>query len=378
MKNKILMFSTLGVLSVAPVFAIVSCGSNTKNRVGTYEEKFNVEVNYTNGLTKSGELPSKVNVYQAEANKNALDRVEIIKKNLTVKQLQFDFDIVLQDFYEAYEAETSLYEIEIESIKVADKNDDGSFNLDVKYEIEANDKRDKEQILTKTIKWTPTMKLISKDDIEKIKNDIVKLSEKNNSGFDIKDIKELFLGEKDDNDIDDIGIFDKIALINKDYNGLAYLLAYEISIDDIFSQLSPSRKGITTKTKFLVPSLSLNSNATVFVPGSQPEMDYSQKSLSTSELNVIFGTESTPKIITSSDSNQQIFVDTLNKLFTKTYTIEELVGSKQISRMILINPNSNNTSLTTKEYQVVIEFANSKKAPDMVVFFANDVNQNAY
>ena len=41
--------------------------------------------------------------------------------------------------------------------------------------------------------------------------------------------------KKDDNDIDDIGIFDKIALINKDYNGLAYLLAYEISIDDIFS-----------------------------------------------------------------------------------------------------------------------------------------------
>ena len=57
-------------------------------------------------------------------------------------------------------------------------------------------------------------------------------------------------------------------------------------------------------------------------------------------------------------------------MFTKTYTIEQLVGSKQISRMILINLNNNNTSSTTK----VIEFANSKKAPNMVVFFANDVN----
>lgn len=200
------MFSTLSVLFVASVFMIASCGSNTKNRVCTYEEKFNVEVNYANKLTKLDELPSKVNVYQAEANKNALDRVEIIKNNLTVKQLQFDFDIVLQDFYEVYETETLLYEIEIESIKAVGK-------------IEVNDKRDKEQILIKTIKWTPTMKLISKNEIEKIKNDIVKLSEKNNLGFDIKDIKELFLGEKDDNDIDDIGIFDKIALINKDYNG---------------------------------------------------------------------------------------------------------------------------------------------------------------
>lgn len=369
MKNKMLTLSTLGALSIVPSFTVVACSST--GNADLNKKTFNVEVDYSNKLNKS---TSKVNVYQAEANANALSEVEKIKNNLTKEQLQFDFKTVLQDFYEAYEVETSKYEIEIESINVVGKNDDGSFNLDVKYEIETDNKRDKEEIKTKRISWTPTMKLISKDDIKKIKDFIIKLKDKNNSGFDIKDIKELFLGEKDEDDFDDKGIFDKVALVNKDYNGLAYLLAYEISIDDIFSKLLPSRKeSITTKTKFLVPSLYLNSNAMIFVPNSKPDMDYNQKSLSLSELNTIFGDSSQNKVI-ESKSDQQPFIDTLNKLFTKTYTIDELKGAKEISKITLTNPNSNGTSTTTNEYQVIIEFKNSRKSPDMIVFLANKIN----
>ena len=72
-------------------------------------------------------------------------------------------------------------------------------------------------------------------------------------------------------------------------------------------QLSPTKKQVTTKTKFLVPSLSLNPKGTVFVPNTKSEINYNQKLLTTSELDAIFGTESTPKIITSLDSNQQVF-----------------------------------------------------------------------
>ncbi len=228
---------------------------------------------------RSGESNANVSVFDPRFNKDAQNKLQDLSKDLSKKDLQRDFDRVLTDFYEAYEDESSgNSEVEIEDIKVKSKNDDGSFNLTVEYEIE-DDKNDIEETKYHDIKWTPKFTVLSKADIESIKAQITGFGKHESNGVDLKDIKEIFLGDDDKDDEDDDGIFDRVAKLNKEYNGFAGMVAYDLSISDIFDQLpKPKTRAaseVTKDTHFRIPSLSLNNgqSAVALTPDKQPNVN---------------------------------------------------------------------------------------------------------
>lgn len=239
-----------------------------------------IEFNVSSGLSSNSRTSSKANVYDPVHNKDAQDKLNELAKNLSTKDLQRDFRMVLTDFYEAYEDKSGSYETEIDEIIVKDKNNDGSFNLKVKYEIE-NDRTGKDIEKWDTIKWTPKFTVLTKPDIEQIKNQISAFgNHDNNNGIDLEELKEIFLGERDADDIDDIGIFDQIKLINKDYDGLAGIVSYEISISDIYDQINKTKtrtngNDVTKDSKFRIPSISLNKgdSSVALVPNQKPSVN---------------------------------------------------------------------------------------------------------
>ncbi len=154
MKKKLftsLLAGTLGVASIAVATPmLVSCSAGRGHTVKTV--KYNVETKsatYATGETH----PTKV--FPANLNKQAQAEVQNFQKDLTVGDVQYDFNRALTDFYESYEAKSGKTEIEIEDIRVLSKNSDGSFQLDIEYELEtdtySNQPRDIEQIKHKEI-----------------------------------------------------------------------------------------------------------------------------------------------------------------------------------------------------------------------------------
>ncbi len=285
---------TIGVSSAVAVTTAIAVP------VGLYCSGYWDKQNFTqikfdvnSGLVSNARSVTEANVYDARYNKDAQEKLQDFAKNLSIKDLQRDFDRVLTDFYEAYEDETKAYEMEIEDIKVVSKNDNGSFKIKVGYEIESNNDYytisknydSKEEVRWQEMDWTPNFTVLTKADVASIKAQINGFgNHDNNNGIDLKDLKEIFLGDKDIDDADDIGIFDRIELLNKDYNGLASLVAYELSISDIYDQLKPqARTGgneVTKNTHFRIPSISLNNgeSSVALVPNEQPsvQIDFSK------------------------------------------------------------------------------------------------------
>lgn len=241
-----------------------------------------IEFNVNSGLSSNARTAEKANVYSAAFNKDAQDKLAGFAKDLSAKDLQRDFSRVLTDFYEAYEdKKPGGSEVEIEEIIVKGKNDDGSFNLSVQYEID-NDRRDiGDKKPWAPVKWTPKFTVLTSADIDAIKAQISSFgNHDNNNGIDLEDLKEIFLGEKDADDLDDIGIFDQIKFLNKESDGLASVVAYELSISDIYDQLpvAKSRAGgneVTKNTTFKIPSISLNNgdNSVALVPNEKPNVN---------------------------------------------------------------------------------------------------------
>ncbi len=268
------------------------------------------------------------NVYAANYNVNAQEEVQRLQQGLTVGDLQYDFNRVLTDFYEAYEYEKGSTEVEIEHIKVLRKNDDGSFQLKVTYEVETDtyniNPRDKELIKSKEIKWTPTLVTLTKEDIVNITRDISGFKDNEQNGMDLEDIKELFLGEKDDDkdfddfDDDDIGIFDKLGKINKDYNNQASIVAYSLSVADIFDQLKPysgmyllknkiTDRVVDKNTQFKIPSLSLNGDGSVvLVPNEAPSFKFTSI-LSGADFTKVFSTDRDLTMATDAETINLVF-----------------------------------------------------------------------
>lgn len=359
------IFKSLTLLSVSTISAVsiasvVSCSSSSSAR--TSEIKFNTKTTLKSKAIPSGEY----NVYQANENLDAQKKLDdFIRDNLTVQNLQKEFNLLLTDFYESYEYENNVSEIEIERIKVIKRNEiNGQYSFDIEVFYEQDFERDRdEQVSSKVIKWTPKILLISHEEIEEIKQQIKSLTETSKEGIDLEDIKEIFFGEKFDNDFDDRGVFDKIALLNKDYKNLAYLLCYELSLNDIFGQLGVKvRTGVNLNTKFKIPSLILNSAATLFVPNNAPDINFAQRlDLTTQKLDEIFKSE-----ITTITSQQEI-VTKLNELLKTPLKVDDLTGAKEISQIQLQKILDPSTSET--KYVLIVHYKLAKKIPDLIYFY---------
>ena len=97
MKNKLKKASiVIGLTSFVflPTSMVISCSKQSSNNTIS-EYKFETLVSST---TKTVETPSKANVYDPNYNTNAQTKLEEIKKNLSVKNLDKDFRMVLTDF----------------------------------------------------------------------------------------------------------------------------------------------------------------------------------------------------------------------------------------------------------------------------------------
>ena len=266
----------LGVVSIAtlPLLAVVSCSSENPTSANITVKEF---VSKQSNTSKVDE--GFTNVLDPNININAqkILRDEFLK--LTKEQLQADFDKVLSKFYDAYEIETESQEIEIESITVKELGEmaEGAntrvAKLLVKYSVETETKKDNEVLLSKEIEWILKPSISSSSEIEAFKQSLI--SEKpssSNGNVDLEDLKEYFLGEKDDDDDNDLGIFDKLAKITKGQNGVGGMVGYTIKPNEILNAIMSSSKAITGDTEFFVPSFILNN---IFLkPSVPPKLDY--------------------------------------------------------------------------------------------------------
>ena len=261
MKKLLLGLGTLS-LAISPVLAVVSCGSNQTGQTLNAQE-FNVVETINSSKVATQEM-----VIDPAFNTNAQEILINKINTLTKEMLQKDFDLILTDFYDIYEFENENTEIELvdKGIKVLSiegtANETTGFRtakLQVSYEMETEVRDDVSQVLTEEIDWVIKPVISSQAQIDEITL-MIKDAETNMPGIDIKDLKEYFLGEKeDDNDFDDLGVFDRINALNfeKNLNNLGGLIGYELKLSDIYTQIAP-KAAITMDTIFFAPSASLD------------------------------------------------------------------------------------------------------------------------
>ncbi len=260
MKKLLLGLGTLS-LAISPVLAVVSCGSNQTGQTLNAQE-FNV-VEKING----SKVATQEMVIDPAFNTNAQEILINKINTLTKEMLQKDFDLILTDFYDIYEFENEYTEIElvdkgIKVLSIGTADETTGFRtakLQVSYEMETEVRDDVSQVLTKDIDWVIKPVISSQAQIDEITL-MIKEAETNMPGIDIKDLKEYFLGEKeDDNDFDDLGVFDRINALNseKNLNNLGGLIGYELKLSDIYNQIAP-KVAITMDTIFFAPSASLD------------------------------------------------------------------------------------------------------------------------
>lgn len=287
--KNLLIFGLIPLMSL-PVVAI-SCNNSNKT-IANAENGFNPEIEWENKTTRN---KRKLNIFNGNRNENATKIIKAIVDKLNVSILNEDFQKILNRFYEVYEVDSENGSTEVEAeildngMKIVKKNGNGSFQLQIRAEVEVETGgKDKESIITKEIEWKPRFTLISKDDVEDIKkktNNFTKVKEANGTEIDFSDLKEVFLGEKNDDDADDRGIFDILEKTNKNYQNLGYLISYKLKLSDLdafYSQLGMTRKQqyatVDKNTEFYIPSVAINKTAMTLFPNWRPDFKIDRKS----------------------------------------------------------------------------------------------------
>ncbi len=275
MKKLLLGLGTVS-LAILPVAAMVSCSATGPSR-DLSPQKF-----VTNVTTK-GSKAIEQNVIDPAFNSNAQEILINKINSLTKDMLQMDFDFILTDFYDTYEFENNFAEIElidkgIEVLSIEGTADlagtTRTAKLKVSYELELeSNQRDDSKVLTKEIDWVIRPVFSSEAEIAKITK-LIDGSTTSTEGIDLSDLKEYFLGENDDDqDFDDLGVFDRIRALNKkdNLNNMGGLMGYELKLSDIFSQIAP-KAVIDKDTSFFAPSASLGN--TFVYPSTTGKLQY--------------------------------------------------------------------------------------------------------
>lgn len=382
--KNLLIFGLIPLMSL-PVLAI-SCNSNktinNNETIANKENGFNPTTTWKDKTTRSSRT---LNIFNGNRNENATKIIKAIVDKLNVSILNEDFQKILNRFYEVYEIDSENGSIEVEAeildngMKIVKKNADGSFQLQIKAEVEVEtDSRrddDKEHIVTKEIVWKPRFTLISKDDVEDIKkktNNFTKVDNTNANGteIDFSDLKEIFLGEKNDDDAEDRGIFDILEKTNKNYQNLAYLISYKLSLKDLdafYSQLGMTRKQqyatVDRNTEFYIPSVAINKTAMTLFPNWKPDFKINRKSeKNTNELIELVTTEK------GAISTETEMVELIKKLgintnidgLDETKTVEIVIKEKNIKSIEFHKDDIGSTT----DFILIFNYKNDKKTSD--------------
>ncbi|MGL5522234.1 MAG: hypothetical protein ACRDAW_03115 [Metamycoplasmataceae bacterium] len=338
MKKILLGITSLSLIGLSIPLIAVSCSGAGKTNFGATLKT----QNFTSIVKPGSKAPGDVNVIDANVNVNAEKMLKegfFSKVNFTVADLQNDFNKVLTDFYEVYELETEIAEIELQSVKVKDeiatptnKNGNREFTITVSYKSETNDQ---EAIKTKDIIWELKPSFINTNEIKGIKDAILGANTVN-PNIDLKDLKEFFLGENNADDADDIGIFDRVSALNtqENLNNSGVLVGYGITLNDIWKHLiPPTKQKITADTVFVVPSISVN---TFLKPTTPPTRSYELNA--TNVLTVKkseFLASFTTALVPTAPDFTKFFVNQATSILLTPLTPEEVAKIKDINAEIL-------------------------------------------
>lgn len=284
-KTKILL-STLGVgASIGVIAPIVTSCSTSNSNLDMKVETFSAIQSKNTRDVLTGEI-----TYVADPNLNsqAQAKAQQIFNKITYQQLQKDFDFSITRLFDAYEyeQETSVVEVEsdIRSIKVLEVSPtptgieaivEVTYKVETEADNEHNDyKRDSDEKVT-YVKQCRKIQLdkifCSEQEIQSMKSlfdgEIDLPGFQNN--LDLEELGEFYFGEKDDDDLDDIGIFDLLRKFKRDHSDLGSMLGYNVDLLSLTPIITngviksiPKEKAVgkdpsVTKTvKFFAPSFS--------------------------------------------------------------------------------------------------------------------------
>ncbi len=326
MKKLLLGLGTLSIVAL-PILTVTSCGQ-TKTGQTLNAKEFQVKQSITGSKVAIQDQEQEM-VIDPAFNTNAQEILKNKINTLTVEMLQKDFDLILTDFYDIYEFEKGNTEIELidRGIKVLSigavdpKTGFRTAKLKVSYEIEIEKRDDdSEDIKVKEIDWVIKPVISSQVQIDQITK-MINTASTNEGGIDISDLKEYFLGEKDDdNDFDDLGVFDRINALNseKKLNNLGGLIGYELKLSDIFNQIAP-KKNVTMDTVFFAPSASLDN--TFVYPSDTGKFQYELDTEYLKTVDIAYVTNMTK-------------VDDLTHILIKTETNKEM--AEKVSDIVII------------------------------------------
>ena len=378
--KNLLIFGLIPLMSL-PVVAI-SCNNSNKTIANT-ENGFNPTTTWTNQTTRSSRT---LNIFNGNRNENATKIIKAIVDKLNVSILNEDFQKILNRFYEVYEIDSENGSTEVEAeildngMKIIKKNANGSFQLQIKAEVEKETNgNDQESIVTKEIEWKPRFTLISKEDVADIKNvtnNFTKVPEANGTEIDFSDLKEVFLGEKDGDDADDRGIFDILEKTNKNYQNLGYLISYKLKLSDLdafYSQLGMTRKQqyatVDRNTEFYIPSVAINKTAMTLFPNWRPDFKIDRKSTkNTAELGALITTNK------EAVSTTEGMVELIKNLGINTNIdglsnpIETVIKEKGIKSIEFHKDNIG--SIT--DFILIFNYTNSRKTSDAFYISPSD------
>lgn len=244
-----LIFGT-GLLAAGSVVgistALTSCSNdNNSNGINLQTETFNpLATTSTSTYAANGNSENNEGlVYSSDptCNPNAIAKANSLLNNISKSDLQKDFNMSITKLYDAYELENDTgkneLEAEIQNITVVgkDNSEPNTWILKVDYDVEQeiNDK-ESEGIVTQYRKFKLDYAFASQSKINQLKQLFAPAHNgdvtSGNNTVDLSDLYEFYFGEKDADDLDDIGIFDKLALYKQKYNKSGNLWGYNIDL----------------------------------------------------------------------------------------------------------------------------------------------------
>lgn len=250
----------LAALSVTIPVVTTSCSSSESNTLGVV--KFDAKETRPNSKNRAfgDNLPNTMEVVDPNLNKDAMQKAkDTFKKRLDVPTLQKDFDNVLSKFFKVVEYDTDKVESELRSVKVVNVNHDTMVaDLEVTYEVETEVENDGDKKELKVIdkKMTLEPKFATVGEIDKLTRQLTNDSQTSGSiEFDVEDLKELYVGDPDDNEK---SIFEQVSIITSESTA-GGLLGYNLDLGALaYTENKPTSKVVDLiKTKVFAPSFEI-------------------------------------------------------------------------------------------------------------------------
>lgn len=250
----------LAALSVTIPVVTTSCSSSESNTLGVV--KFDAKETRPNSKNRAfgDNLPNTMEVVDPNLNKDAMQKAkDTFKKRLDVPTLQKDFDNVLSKYFKVVEYDTDKVESELRSVKVVNVNHDTMVaDLEVTYEVETEVENDGDKKELKVIKKEMTLepKFATVGEIDKLTKQLTNDSQTSGSiEFDVEDLKELYVGDPDDNEK---SIFEQVGIITSESTA-GGLLGYNLDLGALaYTENKPTSKVVDlTKTKVFAPSFEI-------------------------------------------------------------------------------------------------------------------------